>query len=372
MSGSARLARALYQHVVKPWVFLLPAERAHEIAAAGLHVVHASSVLRAVTRRVLAPEVFPGLALTVFGRTFSTPVGVAAGFDKGATLYNALGAMGFASVEVGTVTAFAQPGNDRPRLFRLPLDRALVNRMGFNNPGAHAARRAIERHPPDGLVLGVNLGKSKVTPLEEAPADYAASARELGALAHYLVINVSSPNTPGLRSLQSVEALGAIVRAVRAACGEARRPLLVKIAPDLADEDIDAVVDFCLAEKVDGLVATNTTVTRAGLATTAREVEAIGVGGLSGAPVRRRATEVIARAYKRADGRLPIVGVGGVSSADDAWEKLEAGASLVQVYTGFIYEGPTLAADITRGLAARMVREGVTSIAEVVGRAHAK
>ncbi len=364
------MIRALYQGALRPMLFQLDAERAHELAATGLGLAHRLSFARALLRWTVGGAVDPRLETRCFGVTFRSPVVVAAGFDKRAALYNALGAMGFGAVEVGTITARAQPGNERPRLFRLASDRAVINRMGFNNAGAEAAAEALRRHRPDGVVLGVNLGKSKVTPLDEASADYAESARLLGPFADYMVINVSSPNTPGLRSLQSVDALGPIVRAVRGALGERRVPLLVKIAPDLADEDVDAVADFAWEERLAGIVATNTTLSREGLRASPDRVSEIGAGGLSGAPLRRRSTAVITRLWRRAGARVPIIGAGGIFNADDAWEKLAAGASLVQVYTGFIYEGPTIARDIAAGLAARMQREGVTSLADVVGSAH--
>ncbi len=356
--------RDLYAHLLRPLLFALDPEAAHHAAALGLRALHRSRTLRS---RVRPAPPDPALAVEVFGLRFPTPVGVAAGFDKGAAFYNGLGALGFGFVEVGTVTARAQPGNPSPRLFRLPRDRALVNRMGFNNPGAEAAARAIEAHPPDGIVLGINLGKSKVTPLDQAADDYAASARRLAPLADYLVLNVSSPNTPGLRALQAIDALRGIVRAVRAVPTAAAVPLLVKIAPDLADEDIDAVVDMALEERLAGLVATNTTVAREGLASAPAAVAAAGDGGLSGAPVRRRSTAVIARIRRRAGAALPVVGAGGVFTADDAWEKVRAGASLVQVYTGFVYEGPTQAVDLARGLSRRLRDAGFASLEAAVG-----
>lgn len=348
-------------------LFALDAERAHHLVSAGLRAVHASPALQSLTRALVAPPADPRLAVTCLGRTFPSPLGVAAGFDKGATMYNALGAMGFGAVEVGTITALAQPGNPRPRLFRLPDDGALLNRMGFNNDGAEAAARALSRHPPRGVALGVNLGKSKVTPLEQAPEDYARSAALLAPHADYMVINVSSPNTPGLRALQSVDALRGIVQAVRGALGDRDIPLLVKLAPDLADEDIDAVVDLAREVRLAGLVATNTTIRRDGL----RDPEgarALGDGGISGEPVRARSTEVVARIFRRAGRALTIIGVGGVRTADHAWEKIAAGASLVQVYTGFVYEGPFTARRIAAGLLARMEREGLTALDALVGR----
>lgn len=361
------MIRRLYQGVFKPLFFSLSAETAHTVVAFGLGWLHRHRALRSLLPSVPRD---PSLAVHAFGLDFDSPVGLAAGFDKHATLYNALGALGFAFVEVGTITALAQPGNPRPRLFRLPDDRALVNRMGFNNPGADEARKALAAVAPDRVVVGVNLGKSKVTPVESAAEDYAASARALGPHAAYLVLNVSSPNTPGLRALQSVDALRPIVRAVREALGASCPPLLVKIAPDLADEDIDAVADLALDEGLAGLVATNTTIRREGLHTPADTVAALGAGGLSGPPVRARANEVIGRVFRRTRGALTIIGVGGVETADDVWQKLEAGASLVQVYTGFVYQGPTLARDLTVGLRERLVREGLSHVSEVVGRAH--
>ena len=358
----------LYRDHIRPRAFALDAERAHELAARALGAAHRSAPARALLRELCAPRRDPALVTEMFGREFVSPVGVAAGFDKAAALYNGLGAMGFGFVEAGTITARAQPGNDRPRLFRLPDDRAIVNRMGFNNPGAAAAAAAIAAHPPADLVLGVNLGKSKVTPLEEAPSDYAASARWLGPLADYLVINVSSPNTPGLRSLQSVESLRAIVRAVRAAASSVA--LLVKIAPDLADEDVDAVADLARSERLDGIVATNTTVAREGLTSSPGAVSATGAGGLSGPPLRARATAVVGRVWRRTDGRVPVVGVGGVTTAEDAWEKVRAGAALVQVYTALVYEGPSLARALCEGLSQRVRAGGFASLAAAVGSAH--
>ncbi len=347
-------------------LFTLDAERAHELVALGLRAAHRAPWMQSVIRAVAAPVRDPRLAVRCLGRTFESPLGVAAGFDKGAVMYNALGALGFGAVEVGTVTALGQPGNPRPRLFRLPDDGALLNRMGFNNDGAEAAARAVRAVPPRGVVLGVNLGKSKVTPLERAREDYRDSAARLGPLADYLVINVSSPNTPGLRALQSVEALEGIITAVREATAARPVPLLVKLAPDLADEDLDAVTDLARTLRLDGLVATNTTIRRDGLRDP-EAAKALGDGGVSGAPVKARSTEVIRRIRRRAGADLTLIGVGGVRTADDAWEKIAAGASLVQVYTGFVYEGPTMARRVLSGLLQRMDREGVRDLSALVG-----
>lgn len=356
---------SLYAAGGRRTLFLLDAESAHHLGALALGALHRSPALRSLA----AAEPRPELATLALGKRFASPVGVAAGFDKAGALYNGLGAIGFGFVEVGTVTALAQPGNPRPRLFRLPLDRALVNRMGFNNPGAAAVAEALRGYPADNIVLGVNIGKSKVTALEEAPADYATSARALAPFADYLVVNVSSPNTPGLRSLQSVEALAPVLAAVQAELGriERRVPLLVKIAPDLADEDVDAVADLARDLRLDGIVATNTTIRRDGLATPAATVEAMGAGGLSGAPLRARALEVIARLYRRTGGALTIIGAGGIATAEHAWEAIAAGATLVQVYTAFVYGGPDLPREITRGLQERLAASGYASLQDVRG-----
>jgi dihydroorotate dehydrogenase len=359
----------LYRWLLRPWLFLLSAEAAHGIATAFLGRVHGSPALARLVRLFHRPA--PELAVQALGRTLASPLGVAAGFDKSGELYNGLAALGFGAVDVGTVTALAQPGNPRPRLFRLARDRAVVNRMGFNNPGAAAVAEALASHPPRELVRGVNLGKSKVTDLAHAATDYAESARVLGPWADYVVVNVSSPNTPGLRSLQSVEALRPILLAVQGALAglASPPPLLVKIAPDLADEDLDAVADLAIELGLAGIVATNTTVAREGLGLTtpADEIARIGAGGLSGAPLRARSLAVVRRLHARAAGRLTLVGVGGIASADDVWSMLQAGATLVQMYTTIVYEGPGIACAIHRGLRARMRREGVRSLAELVG-----
>ena len=358
----------MYRGVLRPALFGLDAERAHGLAMHALAVAHRSPAACRALRALAGAADDGSLAVHALGRRFTSPFGVAAGLDKGAEAYNALGALGFGCVEVGTVTARAQDGNARPRLFRLPADRALLNRMGFNNPGATVVAQRLAAVPPEGVVLGVNIGKSRAASLDEAAADYAESARLLAPFAAYVVINVSSPNTPGLRSLQSVEALAPIVRAVRAAMPAPAPPLLVKIAPDLADEDIDAVTDLARAEGLAGIVATNTTLRRDGLVTPAEAVRALGDGGVSGAPLRERSAAVVARVFRRCAGELTIVGAGGVFDADDAWRLVEAGATLVQVYSGFVYQGPSLARELSAGLRARMRSEGVRDLAELRGR----
>jgi len=356
-----------YRTLGRPALFRMDAEAAHGLGASLLEVLHRSP---AAAR--LASAAVPPLGVEALGLRFPSPLGVAAGFDKAGRLYNGLGALGFGFVEVGTVTARPQPGNPRPRLFRLPADRALINRMGFNNPGAAAVAAALDAHPPRGIVLGANIGKSKVTPLEEAAADYAESARLLGPRCQYLVVNVSSPNTPGLRSLQSAAALEPVLAAVQGELAKLDRPppLLVKIAPDLDDEGIDAVVDLAVGRGLDGLVATNTTIARpASLGTAAAEVAAIGDGGLSGAPLRARALQVVARVAARSAGRLVVIAAGGIASADDVMAALGAGAALVQLYTAFIYGGPDLPAQILADLEAMRVAAGCATLGELAARA---
>ena len=293
------------------------------------------------------------------GILFPNRLGLAAGFDKNAVGIDGLAALGFGHVEIGTVTGEPQPGNPTPRLFRLPADRAVVNRMGFNNDGAEVvarrlAARAAARGVRPGPVLGVNIGKTKVVPEEDAVGDYEKSAGLLAPYADYLVVNVSSPNTPGLRDLQAVEKLEPLLRAVRRRADEVttdRVPLLVKIAPDLSDDDVLAVADLATGLGLDGIIATNTTISRAGLATPAAEVEAIGAGGLSGRPLTERSLEVLRLLKGRVGDRLTLVGVGGITTCDDACARIDAGATLVQGYTAFVYEGPLWPARIVRGLA---------------------
>ncbi|MGD0602113.1 MAG: quinone-dependent dihydroorotate dehydrogenase [Streptosporangiaceae bacterium] len=309
----------------------------------------------------------PVLRVRALGLEFPGPVGVAAGFDKDARAVRGLSALGFGFVEVGTVTARAQPGNDRPRMFRLTADRALVNRMGFNNEGAAAAAARL-RGRRGGVIVGVNIGKTKVVPEPEAAADYAASAGAVAAVADYLVVNVSSPNTPGLRDLQSAERLRPVLVAVRQALDAAvpgrHVPLLVKIAPDLTDTDVDAVADLALELGLDGIIATNTTISRAGLASPAAEVAAAGAGGLSGAPLRDRALAVLIRLRARTGDRLVLIAAGGIETPDDAWVRLRAGATLVQAYTGFIYGGPLWPRRMHAGLARLARARGLSSVSQ--------
>jgi dihydroorotate dehydrogenase len=354
--------RLLYRMVLRR----VPAEAAH-LAAFGL--------IRGIARvpgaawllgRWLGPR-DPVLRVRALGLSFPGPVGLAAGFDKDARGTRGLAALGFGFVEVGTVTARAQPGNPRPRMFRLTADRALVNRMGFNNAGAAAAAAALRRsRRTRGPVVGVNIGKTRAVPDADAAADYAASARAVAAVADYVVVNVSSPNTPGLRDLQAADRLRPVLVAVRSALDAAvpgrpqglkgRVPLLVKIAPDLADADVDAVADLALELGLDGIIATNTTTSRDGLASPAAEVAAAGAGGLSGPPLRARSLAVLRRLHARAGDRLVLIAAGGIETPDDAWERLRAGATLVQAYTGFVYGGPLWPRRMHAGLARRLAQ----------------
>ncbi|MCB0936411.1 MAG: quinone-dependent dihydroorotate dehydrogenase [Mycolicibacterium sp.] len=343
-------------------LFTVPPERIHTLVFAALRAATATEPARRQLRRALAPH-DPILASTVFGVSFPGPLGLAAGFDKDGLGLHTWGPLGFGYAEVGTVTAQAQPGNPQPRLFRLPADRGLLNRMGFNNHGAGQLALRLARHHPD-VPIGVNIGKSKATPPERAVDDYRSSARLLGPLAAYLVVNVSSPNTPGLRDLQAVEALRPILTAVLA---ETSTPVLVKIAPDLSDEDVDAVADLAVELGLAGIVATNTTISRAGLRTPG--VDALGPGGISGPPVADRALAVLRRLRARVGDRLVLISVGGIETAEDAWQRITAGAALLQGYTGFVYGGGLWAKGIHDGIAARLHAGGFASLAEAVGSA---
>jgi len=358
--------RLLYRVVLRR----VPAEAAHLAAFGLIRGVARVPGAACLLRRWLGPR-DPVLRVRALGLSFPGPVGLAAGFDKDARGTRGLAALGFGFVEVGTVTARAQPGNPKPRMFRLTADRALVNRMGFNNAGAAAAAAALDRSRgrsrarPGGPVVGVNIGKTRAVPDADAAADYAASARAVAAVADYVVVNVSSPNTPGLRDLQATGRLKPVLVAVRAALDAAVSgrpggsvPLLVKISPDLADADVDAVADLALELGLDGIIATNTTTSRAGLASPAAEVAAAGAGGLSGPPLRARSLEVLRRLHARTGDRLVLIAVGGIETPDDAWERLRAGATLVQAYTGFVYGGPLWPRRMHAGLARRMRAAG--------------
>jgi dihydroorotate dehydrogenase len=345
----------LYQHAVKPALFRLDPEHAHELGVDALALLGRVRPLCAALARVHRLDPALHRPVEAFGLKFPNAVGLAAGFDKNGRAWPAAAALGFGHVEIGTVTFHAQPGNPRPRAFRYPAEQAVINRMGFNNEGAAAlAARLAKLSGPRSIPLGINLGKSKVTSLDQATEDYLGSFRLLADHADYVVVNVSSPNTPGLRELQDAAWLQPLLAALvgensaRVAAGKPRRPLLLKIAPDLSFPQIDAALQVITDLKLDGIIATNTTLTRPGSLAAVNEA-----GGLSGAPVRRRSTEIINYIARATDGRLPIIGVGGIMDEAAAGEKLDAGATLVQLYTGLIYRGPFFAAEVARALAQR-------------------
>ena len=354
----------IYRSLVRPLLFRLPAETAHELALHSLSLLPSGLISKRFSN--------PALRIERFGLSFPNPVGLAAGFDKNGIALKPLAALGFGFIEAGTVTYHPQPGNPRPRLFRLSEDQALINRAGFNNEGAAAFAKRVERERLD-CILGVSIGKSKVTPLEQATEDYLASFELVYNVADYIAINVSSPNTPQLRELQQAEQLTALLSALHERSRELHQryhkyvPLLVKLSPDLERSDLETIVEVIERFGIEGIIATNTTVSREPLRTDAKRVAACGEGGLSGKPLRNRATKMIAELYELTAGRIPLIGVGGIFTAEDAWEKICAGASLVQLYTGFIYQGPGVAKQINEGLANILAREGFASLDAVVG-----
>ena len=360
----------LYRSLLRPLLFRLPPEAAHRLALKSLAFAPhlAGSLLGG------RYQSNPFGKLRRFGLTFPNPVGLAAGFDKDGIALEALAALGFGFIEAGTVTFHAQPGNEHPRLFRLPTDKALINRAGFNNEGAAAfARRKHGHHP--GCVLGVSIGKSKIAPLESAIEDYLKSFELVYPTADYIAVNVSSPNTPRLRELQKAEQLSSLLQVLQKRNKElatehsrsADMPLLVKLSPDLSDEELEDILKVAQQNQVSGIIATNTTVSREGLRTGAETLQSIGAGGLSGAPLRQRSTKIIAALYIMTGGTMPLIGVGGIFTAEDAWEKICAGAGLVQIYTGLIYEGPSIARKINEGLRQIATDEGFVSLDEAVG-----
>ena len=358
----------MYRRLLKPALFRLDPEDAHHLTLRALGWAATVPAWPGLVRSLTVPP-DPRLTQTLWGHTFSSPVGLAAGLDKNGEAVPAFGALGFGFVEVGTVTPRAQPGNERPRLFRLPADEALINRMGFNNAGAQALRGRLTALAARPVPVWVNIGKNKVTPNEEAVQDYREAVRVLQAVADAFVVNVSSPNTPGLRALQAAGDLAALVRAVldEVEAGRVRTlsrpPVLVKLAPDLHPADFEASVGAVLEAGADGLIISNTTLRREGLTHPRREE----TGGLSGRPLTVRSTELVRAAYRLTRGRVPIVGVGGIFTAEDAYAKIRAGARLVEVYTALIYEGPGLPARLNRDLARLLARDGVRHLTEAVG-----
>ena len=340
----------MYKLVIKPIFFLFAPETIH-------HVVF--KLIKFFCRIPGIPALLKScyvindkrLERKVFGITFPNPVGLAAGFDKDAKLFDELGYFGFGFIEIGTLTPKAQPGNEQPRMFRLPEDEALINRMGFNNGGASEAVERLKKRKTS-IIIGGNIGKNKITPNEEAVNDYEKCFHELVNHVDYFVVNVSSPNTPNLRALQDKEPLTKLLNRVKELNSKEKqpKPILLKIAPDLTNEQLDDIIEIMRETKIDGLIATNTTIDRSNLTTSKTTVEAIGAGGLSGKPLTKRATEVIRYLSTKSNKAFPIIAVGGIYTGADALEKLNAGATLVQVYTGFIYEGPGIVKRINKEL----------------------
>ena len=356
LSLQQRIAqRLVYKLFVRPLFFLFDPETIHHFSFRLLSVGSYIPLLRPLLRSLYCTK-YPALKTDILGLSFSSPVGLAAGFDKDALVVDELSDLGFGFIEIGTVTPKPQPGNEKPRLFRLPKDKGIINRMGFNNSGVKAAAERLRKRKSD-VIIGGNIGKNKVTPNNEAVNDYLDCFDELYEVVDYFVVNVSSPNTPNLRELQDKEPLKALLERIqeRNDTKPVRKPVLLKIAPDLTQRQIDDIVEIVGEVRLDGLIATNTTISREGLETSKEEVDAIGAGGLSGKPVFDRSNEVIRYLRKKLGPSYPIIGVGGIMKPGDALEKLEAGASLVQIYTGFVYEGPGFVKRINKYLSKQAV-----------------
>jgi len=340
----------MYKAIIRPLFFCFDPEKIHHFVFKSLKVLNAIPGFSSLSRALYKVN-DPRLKRTVFGLEFDNPVGLAAGFDKEAKLYDELANLGFGFIEIGTLTPKGQEGNPKPRLFRLPQDSALVNRMGFNNEGVEAAVTRLKKRKTK-VLIGGNIGKNKLTPNELANEDYYKAFNALYEYVDYFVVNVSSPNTPNLRALQDKEPLTALLKMLKdeMATKPSHKPILLKIAPDLTDSQLDDIIAIVAEVKIEGIIAANTTIDRSMLKSDKAEVDAIGAGGLSGKPVRARSTEVIAYLHQKSNGAFPIIGVGGIYTAEDAIEKMKAGASLVQVYSGFIYEGPSMVKKICKGI----------------------
>jgi dihydroorotate dehydrogenase len=340
----------MYRSIIKPLLFSLDPEKAHHLIFNFLKLKFKVPGIASFVSSLFTVK-NPKLEKEVFGIKFPNPVGLAAGFDKDAILFNELSSFGFGFIEIGTLTPLPQPGNPKPRLFRLPEDKALINRMGFNNGGVLAAVERLKKRNKN-LIIGGNIGKNKDTPNELAFEDYEKCFNALFDHVDYFVVNVSSPNTPGLRALQDKGPLSEILLKLKAINNQKKnqKPILLKIAPDLTDEQLNDIIEIVTTTKIDGVIATNTTIDRSKLKTPIEQIEKIGAGGLSGKPVSLQSTHVIKYLCEKSGNAFPVIGVGGIHSAEDALEKLNAGASLVQVYTGFIYEGPSLIKEINKGL----------------------
>jgi dihydroorotate dehydrogenase len=337
--------------IIKFFLFRKDPEVIHYWVMNQLKKWYQNPIVKNILKNNFSVESNTQLERKLWGLTFKNPVGLAAGFDKDAKFTDELASLGFGFIEIGTLTPVAQDGNDKPRLFRLPQDKALINRMGFNNGGVKAAAERL-RHRKSDVIIGGNIGKNKITANEDATKDYEICFRELYDVVDYFTVNVSSPNTPNLRELQEKEPLQKLLgrlQLINTELGKSR-PILLKIAPDLTKEQLDDIIDIVNTTRIQGIVATNTTISREGLQTSDKEVEAMGAGGVSGLPIKEKATDVIRYIHQRSNGKIPIIAAGGIFTAQDAKEKLDAGASLVQVYTGFIYEGPGIAKNICQGL----------------------
>jgi dihydroorotate dehydrogenase len=333
--------------LVKPLLFLMNPEKAHHFTFSFIRFPGFSSIAKIIYKK----EHF-SLKKNVFGLEFNNPVGLAAGLDKNAIAFNELGDLGFGFIEIGTVTPKAQPGNEKPRLFRLKKDEALINRMGFNNDGVIEAAKRLKKRKDKTVIIGGNIGKNKLTPNESAVNDYIICFNELFDVVDYFVVNVSSPNTPNLRDLQEKEPLTKLLNTLQDLNNKKTKPkpILLKIAPDLTNTQLDDIIDIVKQTRITGIIATNTTISREGLSYEKAEIDKIGAGGLSGKPLTQKSTEVIRYLKQKSNNAFPIIGVGGIHSAQDALDKLEAGADLVQLYTGFIYHGPGLITDINKKL----------------------
>jgi dihydroorotate dehydrogenase len=343
----------MYTRLIRPLLFRFSPEKIHDFIFTFLKIALNIPGISYVVKKMYEVN-DPVLKRSVFGLEFKNPVGLAAGFDKDAELFNELGSFGFGFIEIGTLTPLAQPGNPKPRSFRLPVDKALINRMGFNNHGLEDAVERLKKNRSN-VLIGGNIGKNKITANEDAIYDYEKGFEALFDHVDYFVVNVSSPNTPNLRALQEKEPLMNLLNHLMDLNLKktAKKPLLLKIAPDLTDEQLDDIIEIVIETKIDGVIATNTTISREGLVSDKKKVEDIGLGGLSGAPLTQRATEVIRYLKTKSNNAFPVIGVGGIMSAKDALEKLDAGADLIQLYTGFIYEGPGLIKEINKELVKR-------------------
>ena len=360
-----------WRYLARPILFSMPAETVHHVSMGLYHGTMLPPLSNAMGWVTRVRD--PGLRMQVFGIDFENPVGLAAGFDKQAAWFNSLRHLGFSHIEVGTITGEAQAGNPKPRLFRLPDDQALINRMGFNNVGADQAAAALSRSRIK-PVVGINIGKTKVVPVDQAVADYLKSFRLLHPYARYFTVNVSSPNTPGLRTLQDRGPLTELLvelqkenQRLAKASSIMPRPILLKIAPDLNSDQVNDIAALANEISIDGIIATNTTIDREKLATSRARVEEIGNGGLSGKPLTRTSRNMVKDLFEKTDRAIPLVGVGGIMRGEDAWEMIGSGASLIQVYTGFIYGGPLFVKRLNRYISKKLKQSGLTHLSEAVG-----